>query len=105
MDRQSLSMTATEVKNEFGRALEQALRGKPVVITKQHKPKAVLLSFEDYQALSQPENDVLAELRAEYDARLETMQTPKARRAMDAALRATPRQMGQAAVKAARKRV
>lgn len=104
MDKQSLSMTATEAKNGFGRALERALRGEPVVITKQQKPKAVLISFEDYQALSQPSHDILEELRAEYDARFATMQTAAARRSMDKALRATPRQMGEAAVKAARKR-
>src|SRR5437899_2506205 len=46
------SVTASKAKSEFGRVLEMAIRGGAVVITKHDAPKAVLISVEDFNALS-----------------------------------------------------
>jgi antitoxin Phd len=96
------SIAATRVKNEFGMVLEQALRGGAVAITRHDTPKAVLISYEEFQALIKDRVPVLNELRAEYDVLLARMQTPAARQGMEDAFNASPQALGKAAVKAAR---
>jgi prevent-host-death family protein len=81
--------TASEAKHKFGQLLDAALREGPVAITKQRKPTAVLISIEEYRALTQPEDRVLAALSAEFDRRYATMQAPGAAAAMQRAF-ATP---------------
>ncbi len=95
------SVAATRVKNEFGVILEQALHGGAVAITRHDKPKAVLISYEEFKALIKDRTPSLHDLRAEYDELLSGMQTPGARKGMDAAFNATPAQLGKAAVKTA----
>jgi prevent-host-death family protein len=97
------TVAATRLKNEFGTILEQAARGA-VAITRHDAPKAVLVSYEDFEALVKGQNQNLGELSAEFDSLLARMQTPRARKGMHAAFEATPAQLGRAAVKAARKR-
>jgi antitoxin Phd len=98
------SVTASEAKSEFGRVLEMAIRGAAVVITKHDAPKAVLLSVEDFNALSNATETRLDTLNREFDALLARMQTSKARRGMKAAFSASGKELGQAAVAAARRR-
>ena len=95
-------IAATRVKNEFGMVLEQALRGGAVAITRHDMPKAVLMSYDEFQALIRDRTPSLNDLRAEYDGLLSNMQTPKARKGMADAFNATPKTLGKAAVKAAR---
>jgi len=102
--RDQVLISATEAKNEFGRVLEKALRGTTVVITKHDEPKAVLLSVDEFNALSHSSQNKLNTLSGEFDALLSRMQTSKSRLAMKAAFDASPRQLGKAAVAAARKR-
>ena len=98
------SITATAAKNEFGRVLEGVMRGEMVVITKHDNPKAVLMSIDEFNALSQAGEARLDTLSHQFDALLDRMQTPKARRGMKAAFDASPAQLGKAAVAAARRR-
>jgi antitoxin Phd len=98
------SITATVAKNEFGRELEKVLHGGITVITKHDAPKAVLMSFEDFRQLSNAGRTKLDNLSGQFDALLGRMQKPQARSGMRAAFGASPRQLGQAAVAAARKR-
>jgi antitoxin Phd len=98
------SYTATEAKNEFGRLLEQAIQGTTVLITKHDSPRAVLISIDHYQALQEAPQAKLNTLTEQFDTLLERMQTPKARRGMAAAFGANNKQLGKAAVVAARKR-
>lgn len=49
------SLTATEAKNSFGMLLDWA-RQEPVLIEKQGRKVAVMLSVEEYQRLSTPQN-------------------------------------------------
>ena len=98
------AFTSTVAKNEFGRILEIALRGRVVVITKHDTPKAVLISLDDFNALTRPAEKTLDTLSGEFDALLARMQGPKPRVAMKAAFDAPPKDLGRAAVAAARKR-
>ena len=77
--------TASEAKHNFGHLLDTALRVGPVTITKQSKPTAMLISLDDYHALTQVEDRTLAVLSAEFDRRYETMQAPGAAAAMQRA--------------------
>jgi prevent-host-death family protein len=97
-------VTATEAKNSFGHLLERAMQGGVVVITKHDAPKAVLISMDEYTALSSASESRINSLSAEFDSLLMRMQGPKARKAMKSAFHASPKQLGKAAVVAARKR-
>ncbi len=98
------TVTATDVKNEFGRVLEKVIQGGIVVITRHDEPKAVLISVREFNALTNANRIKLDTLSGEFDALLARMQTPAARAGMKAAFDASPKQMGKAAVAVARKR-
>lgn len=98
------AVAATRLKNEFGTVLEQALRGGAVAITRHDTPKAVLVSYEEFQSLVKARAQSLSDLSAEYNVLLGRMQTHKARRGMAAAFDASPTELGRAAVRMARKR-
>lgn len=98
------SFSATDAKKQFGRVLDMVLRGGAVVITKHDAPKAVVLSMDEFHALTQATERTLATLSGEFDALLAGMQTPSARAGMKAAFDASPRAVGRAAVAAARRR-
>jgi len=102
---QSVAISATEAKNEFGRILETVIQGGKVVITRHDSPKAVLISMDEFNALSNAHKAELETLGEEFDGLLAKMQTPAARAGMSAAFHATPKELGRAAVAAARKRV
>ncbi|HEY6177928.1 MAG TPA: type II toxin-antitoxin system Phd/YefM family antitoxin [Kofleriaceae bacterium] len=96
------SVTASEAKNQFGQLLETALRDGAVVITKHDMPKAILMSIEELEAITV--RGRLDTLAREFDARYARMQQPGFDKALGNAFGASPRQLGAAAVKAARKR-
>ena len=98
------SVSASEAKSEFGRVLDMAIQGGAVVITKHDAPKAVLISVENFNALSGGTDTRLDTLNREFDALLAGMQTPKARRGLKTAFAASGKQLGKAAVAAARRR-
>ena len=98
------TVAATRLKNEFGAILEQALHGGAVAITRHDTPKAVLVSYDEFQSLAKARSHSLSDLGAEYNVLLARMQTPKARKGMKGAFNASPAELGRAAVKAARKR-
>lgn len=106
--REESSVTATEAKNEFGRLLETVIRGGRVFITRHDAPKAVLISAEDFEALSAAAKanvkNKLNTLRNEFDALLAEMQTPRARAGIKAAFSAAPEELGRVAAEAMRKR-
>ena len=101
---ETTSMTATDAKTDFGRILETATAGGVVIITKHDVPKAVLISVEEFDALSKAAKGEIDTLSGEFDTLLARMQTPAWRAKMKAAFNATPKQLGKAAVAAARKR-
>lgn len=96
------SVAASEAKNQFGQVLETALRDGAVVITKHDTPKAILMSIEELEAIAV--RGRLDTLAREFDARYARMQQPGFDKALSNAFGASPKQLGAAAVKAARKR-
>lgn len=102
---ETASISATDAKNEFGRILEKVIRGGKVVITKHDSPKAVLISMDEFNALSNAHRAEIDALSEEFDNLLARMQTTAARAGMKAAFNATPKELGKAALAAARKRV
>lgn len=74
------------------------------MITKHDAPKAILISMDEFQRISQASELALDSLSEEFDALFASMQTPKSRRAMKAAFGASPEELGKAAVLATRKR-
>lgn len=98
------SFTATDAKKQFGRVLDMVLRGGTVIITKHDAPTAVMLSMDEFNALATVSERALDTLSADFDAMLARMQTPGARARMRAAFGASPKELGKAAVAAARTR-
>jgi prevent-host-death family protein len=98
------TVAATKFKNEFGSIFERAALGGAVAITKHDAPKAVLLSYTEFESLVKSRSPALDELSAQFDGLLARMQTPKARKGMAAAFGASPAELGRAAVRAARKK-
>jgi prevent-host-death family protein len=97
------AVAATKVKNEFGTILDKATRDGAVAITRHDTPRAVLLSYEEFESLAQARSGNLDSLSSEFDELLEAMQRPKAKEAMKAAFDATPAELGRNAVHAAAK--
>ena len=98
------AFTATAAKNSFGALMDALAAHGAVAITSRSAPRAVLLSVEEYEALVAKVPDPLESLRGEFDALVDRMQTPRARKAVDALFSATPEQLGDAAVKQSRRR-
>ena len=96
------AVPATQFKNALAAVMERTLRGGAVAITKHETPKAVLLSYDEFVALTRLRGDSLDDLGGEFDGLLARLQTPAARQGLAAAFDATPAQIGAAAVKAAR---
>jgi antitoxin Phd len=99
-----IKISATDAKNKLGKLLDSVLQGGMVLITKHGSPKAILLSMDEYGALSRASESGLDVLHGEFDALLARMQTPKARAGMKSAFKASPKQLGKTAVAVARKR-
>ena len=97
------TVAATKFKNEFGSIFERAALGGAIAITKHDAPKAVLLSYTEFESLVKSRSPALDDLSAQFDGLLARMQTPAAKKGMDAAFNASPKALGRAAVKAARK--
>jgi antitoxin Phd len=96
------TVAASRLKNEFGKVFEQATLDGAVLITKHDVPKAVLLSYAEFEALIKSATPVLDDLSKRFDDLLATMQTPEAKAGVAAAFNATPQELGAAALKAAR---
>ena len=97
------SVPATMMKNQFASVLDQAVRGNPVAITRHDTPRAILISIEEFEALTGDRSRSLDALATQFDGLLASMQTPAAKKRMSAAFNASPQALGRAAVKAARK--
>ena len=96
------AVSASEAKNSFGQILDSAIRDGAVVITKHDTPRAILMSVEEYEAIGRAKR--LDTLTADFDAAFARMQKLGVGAKMKAAFDASPRDLGAAAVKAARKK-
>lgn len=97
-------VASTQAKNTFGELLDRVAVSGAVAITRHDTTKAVLLSFEEFESLSSARAETLESLSSKFDGLLDRMQTPAARKGMEAAFHASPEALGRAAVKAARRR-
>lgn len=96
-------VTATELKNSTAEVIEQMAARRAVAITRHDKPRAVLLSIEEYESLTRQEPEYFSGLMQTYRGMLDRMQGPEQRAAADKLFQATPDELGSAAVWAARK--
>jgi prevent-host-death family protein len=96
------SVPATQAKNALGAILEQAAARGAVAITRHQSPKAVLLSYEEFESLAAARGASLPALEAEFDGLLARLQAPAARKGLADAFDASPAELGRAAVAAAR---
>ena len=97
------AFTATDAKHNFGRLLDAAVRTGPVAITKQGRPTAVLISIDEYRALTHAEDRTLDALAAEFDRHFEAMQGPAAAAAMQRAFDTSEAQLREYASASLRK--
>jgi prevent-host-death family protein len=98
-------MGATEAQNNFGRVLDLAQAG-PVVVEKFGRPTAVVISTALYESLTandRMEGDLEA-LASRFDAMVSGMQSDRAGDAVDSLFAAAGRDLGEAALRSARKR-
>lgn len=98
------TVTATELKNSTADVMEQVAVRRAVAITRHDKPRAVLLSIEEYEALTRQEPAYMAGLMEKYRGMLDRMQRPEERAAAERAFNATPEELGAAAVWAAQQK-
>ena len=94
------SVPATQLKNEPGSVIERVAAGGAVAITRHNRPRAVLVSYEDFRELARSRHPSLEALGAEFDSLLDQMQAPAARRALADAFGASPAEIGRHAVAA-----
>ncbi len=94
-------VTATALKNTTADVLDQVAAMGAVAVTRHDKPRAVLLSVEQFEQLTGGADDWLADLHEEYQGVLEKMQAPEQKAAAMRAFNATPEELGKAAVAAA----
>jgi len=92
-------ISASVVKNTFGRVLDRVAREGRLVITKHDEPCAALISIDEYRTLVGAEEVSLDTLSAQFDALFERMQQPGAVTAMQKAFAMTPAELGRVAVK------
>ena len=99
------TISATQLKNATADVFEKVATHRAVAITRHDKPRAVLLSVAQYEALTGQENpDWLAKLHDEYRGLLDRMQGPEQRAAAERAFNATPEELGETALWAAQQK-
>ena len=98
------TITATELKNATADVFEQVAAKQAIAITRHEKPRAILLSVEQYEALTGHQPEWLEKLHEEYRGMLERMQGPEQRAGAEKLFRATPEELGQAALWAAQQK-
>jgi prevent-host-death family protein len=100
------SVTATELKNKTADVFDLVAAKRAVAIKRHDKPRAVLLSMEEYAALTGGGEPVLLEeLKARYRHILDDMQTPEHKAAVKRLFEATPEELGEAAVRGAQRMI
>lgn len=98
-------VTATALKNSAADVLDQVVAHGAITITRHDKPRAVMLSIEEYERLTAgEEGDWLAEMHKEYQGMLEKMQEPAQKEAAKRLFAATPEELGEAAVRGAQRK-
>ena len=95
------TVRATDAQNNFGRVLDQATSEGTVYITRYGRPTAVVMSIDQYDALTSPDSADLDELAQQFEEMLARMQTPEAAAGVEALFEMDSAQLGEAAVRTA----
>ena len=98
------TVTATQLKHTTADVLDQVSGGNAVAITRHDKPRAVLISFDQYTELTGSKSGWLEDLQTEYRSMLDRMQEPEQKAAARRLFEATPEELGAAAVRGAQRR-
>jgi antitoxin Phd len=98
----TVAVSATEAKNNFGGVLSRLEHHDAVFITRHNRPQAVVVSVQRYAELTREEAPDLDLLSQEFDALVARMRIPEARAGTLAAIRASSEELGRAAVLATR---
>jgi prevent-host-death family protein len=101
-DAPAASVSSTKAKASFRELIQRAKRS-PVFVTIHKKREAVVMSVDEYEQLLANQRDPLADMTEHFDALVTKMQTTEHAAAVDALFHATPEELGDAAVQAAKK--
>jgi len=93
----SRSISATDAQSNFGEVLARVARDGRVFITRYRRPEAVVLSMQEYDALTGVEPIDLDALEREFDSLVARMQSPGQQSATEALFRMSGADLGQAA--------
>ena len=99
------AVPATRFKTEFGAILDDVAAHGAVTVTRHDTPKAVLLSYAEFESLVKARTPTLGHLTEQFDGMLERMQASKAKKGMAAAFNAAPVGLGRAAVRMTQKTI
>lgn len=94
------TVTASALKNQFGKVSAQAKKGA-VAITRHQRAEFILLSVDRFLDLQRAQTAPLDALTAQFDAMVARMNTPKAESGVARLFKAKPAALGKAAVNAA----
>jgi prevent-host-death family protein len=98
-------VSATELKNSIAHVFDQVAAQGAVAITRHEKPRAILLSVEEFEGLAEPEPEIdLDALTDEFRPMLDAMQSPEQKAAAKRLFEATPEELGEAALRGFQRR-
>ena len=92
---EAVTTSATDFKQHVGKYLDVARTG-PVIIEKQGRPTAVLISVEEYETLNPSASRMIDRLTGEFEALVTRMQRRDFEKAMEKAFDASPGKLGAA---------
>jgi prevent-host-death family protein len=92
---EAVKTSATEFKQHVGKYLDEA-RTKRVIIERQGRPTAVLISVEEYEVLNPAASRVIDMLTGEFDALVSRMQRRDFQKGLANAFDASPEELGAA---------
>jgi len=97
------SFTITEFKEQARDVIDLVAECKAVAILRHKTPEVVLIPVHDYIELVKLRRERLNVLTQRYDEMVSRMRTPEAAVGVDALFKATPEELGRAAVTAAKR--
>ena len=95
---------ASQAKTTFGKVLDRVTTIGGVAITRHNVPKAVVISWEEFQSLSRARSESLDSLTSQFAGLVASMQGPRAEAAWTKLFNASPEELGRTAVEAATRR-
>lgn len=96
--------TASDAKARLGEVIDRAMTDGVATITRRGRQKFALVPVETLEALIvESRESERQEIEKRYESLLAKMQTPEHRKAVDALFEASSEELGEAAVRAARR--